>query len=202
MLYFTSDPHIYHEKAVNFPDRKGFTVDSWAEMFFNLVNNKVTKHDRLFILGDFALGSGLAPFVKARMALKPKDIWLIKGNHCASDEVCKKVFGERFRHVHECKIKGTPTWLSHYPHLAWPKSHYGSFHLFGHLHNQRTNYYNSIFPEMRSMDVCPEHYKDIYGEWGIFSEDQIYDILIKRKGHDDVSWYKEQRGELSAPNQE
>lgn len=201
MIYFTSDTHFGHEKAVNFPDRKGFTVDTWADMMINLINNKVTKSDRLFILGDFALGSH-KQFLAIREKIKVKDLWLIFGNHDPSNELCKKVFGDKFRHVHECKIKGTPTWLSHYPHLAWPKSHYGSFHLFGHLHNQRTNYYNSIFPEMRSMDVCPEHYKDIYGEWGIFSEDQIYDILIKRKGHDDVSWYKEQRGELSAPNQE
>jgi calcineurin-like phosphoesterase family protein len=66
MIYFTADPHIYHERAVKFPGRTEFTPESWAEMFFDLVNSKVTKHDRLFILGDFALGAGLAPFVKAR----------------------------------------------------------------------------------------------------------------------------------------
>ncbi len=198
MIYFTADSHLYHEKAVLFPDRKDFTVDSWAEMFCGLVNKTVTKSDRLFILGDFALGSGGAPFMKARMALTPKDIWLIKGNHDASDEVCLKVFGGRFRHVHECKVKGQSTWLSHYPHLAWPKSHYGSFHLYGHLHDQRTDFWDSI-PELkgrRSLDVCPESYKRHFGEWGIFSEDQVFDILSNRKGHDNVEWYREQRGEL------
>lgn len=195
MKYFTADPHIYHEKAVNFPDRKGFTVDSWAEMFFSLVNSKVTKSDRLFILGDFAQGT-FKYFNKARLNLKPKDIWLIKGNHCASDEVCSKVFGERFRQVHACNVKDVPCWLSHYQHLTWPASHYGSFHLFGHTHNQRSDYYNALIPGMRSLDVCPESYKQIFGEWGIFSEDQVYDILINREGHDPVSYYREKHGEL------
>lgn len=195
MKYFTADPHIYHEKAVNFPDRRGFTVDSWAEMFFSLVNSKVTKSDRLFILGDFAQGT-FKYFNKARLNLKPKDIWLIKGNHCASDEVCTKVFGERFRQVHTCNVKDVSCWLSHYQHLTWPASHYGSFHLFGHTHNQRSDYYNALIPGMRSLDVCPESYKQIFGEWGIFSEDQVYDILINRDNHDKVEWYREQRGEL------
>lgn len=198
MLYFTSDPHLYHEKAVNFPERKGlFTVDSWAEMFFDLVNSKVTKHDRLYILGDFALGTHKY-FMKARMALKPKDVWLCYGNHDGSKELCKRVFGERFRDTYECKIKEMHCWLSHYPHLIWPKSHYGSFHLYGHLHHQRGEFWNQIpyLNDMRSLDVCPESYKFHFGEWGIFSEDQIYEILIKKKGHDDVLWYREQRGEL------
>lgn len=199
MLYFTADTHFGHEKALNFPGRKGFgfTVDSWADMIIGIINKKVTKHDRLFILGDFALG-GRKPFIKYREAIKVKDLWLIFGNHDPSKELCTKVFGERFRQVHECKVKNTPTWLSHYPHVIWPKSHYGSFHLYGHLHDGRTDFWNEIpyLREARSLDVCPESYKRHFGEWGIWSEDEVYDLLIKRKGHDDVTWYREKNGEL------
>jgi calcineurin-like phosphoesterase family protein len=199
MIYFTSDTHFGHEKALNFPERKGFgfTVESWEDLIVDIINKTITKHDRLFILGDFALGGGNF-LIKTRMKLRPKDIWLIKGNHCPSDEACKRAFGERFRQVHECKIKETPCWLSHYPHLIWPKSHYGSFHLYGHLHNGRTEYWNQIpeLKEMRSLDVCPESYKSHFGEWGIWSEDQIYDLLIARKGHDPVSYYREKFGPI------
>lgn len=106
------------------------------------------------------------------------------------------MFGERYREVHECKIKDMPCWLSHYQHLTWPKSHYGSFHLHGHTHDQRSEYYNNLIPGMRSLDVCPESYKRINGKWGIWSEDEVYKLLIARKGHDPVEWYKKQRGEL------
>jgi calcineurin-like phosphoesterase family protein len=30
MKYFTSDLHFGHEKAINFPDRKEFTLESWG----------------------------------------------------------------------------------------------------------------------------------------------------------------------------
>lgn len=199
MIYFTADTHFGHEKALNFPGRKGFgfTVDSWADMLIGLINSKVTKHDRLFILGDFALG-GRKPFIKYKERIKVKDLWLIKGNHCPSNELCTQVFGDRFRQVHECKIKEMPCWLSHYPHLIWPKSHYGSFSLFGHVHDGRTDFWNEIpyLADMRSLDVCPESYRRHFGEWGIWSEDQIYDLLIARKGHDPVSYYREKFGPL------
>lgn len=197
MKYFTADTHFGHEKALNFPGRKGFdfTVDSWADMLIDLINRTVTKHDRLFILGDFALG-GRKTFIKYKERIKVKDLWLIKGNHCPSNELCTQVFGDRFRQVHECKIKEMPCWLSHYPHIFWKGSHHGSFHLFGHVHNQRTKFLNKIAPEMRSLDVCPESYKKIFGEWGIFSEDQIYELLINKKNHDQISFYEEEFGKL------
>lgn len=197
MFYFTTDPHFGHERACNFPCRKGFTVDTWANMIIDIINKIITKSDRLYILGDFALGSR-SDFIKYRQMIKVKDLWLIKGNHCPSDSLCKEVFGERFRHTYLTKVKGQPCWLSHYPHMFWPKSHYGSFHLFGHVHNQKTELIKQIFPEMRSLDVCPESYKAIFGDWGIFSEDQVYDILIARKGHEDLTEIRKEHGSLES----
>ena len=59
---------------------------------------------------------------------------------------------------------------------------------------------NKIFPEMRSLDVCPESYKTIFGEWGIFSENQVYDILIARKGHEDLTEIRKEFGNLEEVN--
>ena len=136
MNYFTSDLHLGHEKAINFPDRKGFTLDSWADLCYDLIHSKVKKGSRLYILGDFCIGKH-KDLAKYRNRIKLKAVWLISGNHQPKDSNCKQVFGDKFRETYECKVEGAPTWLSHYPHLAWPKSHYGSFHLYGHLHHQR-----------------------------------------------------------------
>jgi calcineurin-like phosphoesterase family protein len=197
LIYFTSDLHFYHEKAINFVDRKSFTIESWIEMMCDKINSRVKKSDRLFILGDFALGKE-KQIRKAKSLIKIKDCWLIHGNHDCSSKLLDEVWGNKWRYVHECKIKGAPTWLSHYPHLAWPKSHYGSFHLYGHLHDQREEFWNSMpeLKERRSMDVCPESYKRIFGDFGIFSENEIYDLLSTKSGHDSVEWYRQQRGEL------
>jgi len=195
MNYFTADLHIYHERAVSFPDRKEFTVESWADMCYNLINSiPEPSKARLYVLGD--IGFHKRSFlVKIRNKIKLKDLWLIHGNHDPPDSVCKEIFGSKFRNTHECKVNGTKCWLSHYPHLAWPASHYGSYHLYGHLHNQRTNFWENIFPDIRALDVSPEGYKSRFGEWGIFNENQIDQILGARKGHDSLEWYKEQRGE-------
>jgi len=195
MNYFTADLHFFHEKAINFPGRKGFTVDSWIELMSGVINKTVTKSDRLYILGDFALGTNKM-FAKARMLLKPKDIFLIYGNHDGSETNCRNTFGEKFKITCATKVCGNITWLSHYPHLVWPASHYGSYHLFGHLHDMRTDCWEGVLPQMRSLDVCPESYKRYFGEFGIFSEEQIDGILKVRSNHDDVSWYKKERGEL------
>ena len=195
MKYFTSDLHLGHEKAINFQDKAGHKLDSWADLCYDIINSRVKKGDALYILGDFCVGKH-KELAKYRNKIKLKDVWLISGNHQPKDYICKNVFGDKFRETYECKIKGASTWLSHYPHLAWPKSHYGSFHLFGHMHRQRSDYWDGIFPEMRALDVCPESYKHIFGDWGIFSEDQIYDFMMKRNGHDDINWYKSQRGEI------
>lgn len=201
MKYFTADTHFDHEKAINFPERKGFgfTVESWKEMILDKINSKVTKYDKLFILGDFALGKDQSKsFAKNKMKIKCKDVWLIRGNHDLGDEGCKRVFGQNFRHCFETKIKEMPCWLSHYPHLIWPKSHYGSFHLHGHLHDGRSKFWDNIpyLSSMRRLDVCPESYKRLKGDWGIWSEDEVYEYMTDRIGHDDVKWYREQRGEL------
>ena len=192
MKHYTADPHFGHERAVLFPERKGFTVDSWAEMVLDEINSKTKKGDELFILGDFAFKD----LAKWRMKIRCKNVWLIKGNHDPSDEQCQFVFGDKFRHTYAGKVKDQQCWMSHYPHMAWPSSHYGSFHLHGHLHDQRSQYWDSIWADRRMLDVAPESYLRIHGRFGIWSEDEVYDYMMVRKGHDDVEWYRKNRGEL------
>ncbi len=191
MKYFTADLHLDHEKAMNFPGRKGFSLKDWQDLMLGDIAQKVTKSDTLFILGDFAFSPQ-----KWREKIKCRNLWLILGNH---DSEAKSVatFGrDKVRHTFCTKVCGTQTFLSHYCHNVWPASHYGSFHLYGHTHNQREKYWDGIFPERRSMDVAPECYKEIYGDFGIFSENQIYDRLIIRKGSDPVEWYRAENGPL------
>ena len=195
MKFFTADLHFNHEKSVNFPERKGFTLKEWEATLIDLINTSIKRSDELFILGDFCLGD-VSDLSKYRQMIKAKNVWLIKGNHCPSDSACKIVFGEKFRHTYSGKVKDQMCWMSHYPHIAWPSSHYGSFHLHGHLHDQRSQYWDSIWAERRMLDVAPESYLRIHGRFGIWSEEEVYDYMMSRKGHDDVEWYRKNRGEL------
>jgi hypothetical protein len=44
------------------------------------------------------------------------------------------------------------------------------------------------------LDVAPESYLRIHGRLGVWNEDEVYDYMMVRKGHDEVSWYKKNRG--------
>ena len=193
MKYFTADTHIDHEKAMNFPGRKGITLKEWQELILDQINSKVKRSDTLYILGDFAFKPKLW-----RHKIKCSDVYLIKGNHCPSDIQCKAAFGEkRVFDSRSTKVCGVQTYLLHYPCLVWPASHYGSYHLYGHVHDGRTDFWDLIpyLHDRRSLDVCPESYKRHFGAFGIFSEEQIDSLLKIRTGHDPLAFYRAQ-GEL------
>jgi calcineurin-like phosphoesterase family protein len=192
MKYFISDLHFGHNKMVTFPGRTSFTLEQWEKMYLDIINTKLTKDDFLYLLGDFAFKPE-----KVKHKIKNKNVVLIHGNHDPSYEKCVRVFGKsNFFVTKDIKIKDKNVFLSHYPHLAWPASHYGTFHLYGHVHDQRSEYWQQIpeLSEMRSMDVSPESYFRQYGEFGIFSEEQVYETLSKLKGHDNVEWYNKRNG--------
>jgi|APGre2960657404_1045060.scaffolds.fasta_scaffold23582_4 hypothetical protein len=47
MKYFTADTHIDHEKAMNFPGRRGMTLPEWQEMILDEINTKLAAAIRL-----------------------------------------------------------------------------------------------------------------------------------------------------------
>ena len=122
--------------------------------------------------------------------IKRGEVWLIRGNHDPSVKQCRDVFGDRYREVFETKIRDKPTWLSHYPHAYWPKSHHGGFHLYGHTHANREVTLDVVFPDRRSMDVGVDNAHELLGEFRPFTEDEVFEILSSRLGHDPVEWYR------------
>ena len=67
--------------------------------------------------------------------------------------------------------------------------------VYGHVHDQREATLNAIWPERRAMDCGVDSAKRILERYCPFSEDEVYDILSKRKGHDPVEFYLALRGE-------
>ena len=197
MKYFTADWHVDHANAMNFPGRVGMSLDEWNGQLIENTNSLLESGDTLYMLGDYSFKNPS----KYRTSIKCKNIWLIKGNHDPSMAQCKLAFGsERVVTTLEVKCNGVDTFLSHYPHLHWPSSHYGSFHLFGHVHMQREAYWDAVpeLKERRALDVCPEHAFELLGSRRPFSEEEIYEILIKRKGHDPVEWYHAHQGRIKS----
>jgi len=58
---------------------------------------------------------------------------LVWGNH--DDRLIARLFAEVLDQG-LITVEGQPIWLNHYPMRTWHKSHYGSWHLYGHVHGR------------------------------------------------------------------
>lgn len=207
MKYFWSDLHLSKEqitvpvgvRQLYFPSYK-----DWEDMVFSGLSI-LKKGDILIIGGDLCEKDSQYFYEKIKKLTKSLLI-IVKGNHDEPANKLKKVFGEHFVHdVYETTIHDTKTIISHYPHLYWNRSHSakeysGSYHLYGHVHDQRTELINKLFPGIRSLDICPESSLRWLDEWRPFSEHDIEQILFKRKGHDFIQdnelFIEQQKGKL------
>lgn len=194
MKWFIADLHFDADHVAKHRTGGLLNADEWSCFYSNIINDKVKSGDILYLLGDFS-----EKLEKHRQMLKGYRVVLIRGNHDPSVAKCKRFFGQNGVFDSQMiKIKEHSVFLSHYPHLCWPKSHYGSLHLYGHVHDKRTKFWNEI-PELadrKALDVSPESYYNLYGSYGVFSEDQILSLLSHKKGHDDIQWYVDNFGKF------
>jgi calcineurin-like phosphoesterase family protein len=184
MDYFVADLHFDHHRMA---ENRGFaSTDDMNDCVLTEINQLVLpKQDRLRILGDFCWGDP----AKWRQRIKCKNIMLILGNH-DNRAKCVTAFGKQnVRDTYMPKVEEVPCFLSHYPHAYWPSSHYGSYHLYGHVHDMRTETITEAFPGIRSLDVGVDSAKRLLGDYRPFSAVEVHQILRVRPGHDPVQWY-------------
>ncbi|MFA5071201.1 MAG: metallophosphatase [Candidatus Pacearchaeota archaeon] len=150
MLFFTSDTHFSHANIIKYCNRPFRDVREMNETIISNWNKVVTPQDVVYHLGDFAFGD--AAEIKRLLSRLNGNIVFIKGNHDRSlYEVCKP------RDVMTIREAGHVIFMSHYPHLAWDRSHHGSLHFFGHQHG--ASHHGSVKYQPRSMDVGVDCWK-------------------------------------------
>jgi len=189
MKYFIADTHFNHKKVVFGMHRRnqvGYfqTVEEHDEALLASINNLVGKKDQLYVLGDF----GFKPsYYKSK--INCKHVTLIRGNH-DKHEVSTHAFGS-YKDIVKVKLmNGVRCVLCHYPMIYWEGSHHGTYHLYGHCHGNRERHLNLFFPERRSLDITVDNLYNYLGLFGPISEGEIIYLLDRRKGHDDLTWYK------------
>lgn len=130
MIYFTADQHFGHANIIKYCNRPFETVDDMNQYMIEQWNKIITEDDKIFVLGDFALGSS-KNIIKWGRALRGTKI-LIMGNH---DHATKSVYLEAgFQEVIRYPILWNDTYLlSHAPKF---ESDIGTlFNIYGHVHN-------------------------------------------------------------------
>jgi calcineurin-like phosphoesterase family protein len=160
--FFTADTHFGHANIIRYahrpwidwdtdvveePDKvTGEMIQRWVspeiarkrademdEVMIAKWNNVVKPNDLVYHLGDFCFGKTTQDFAKYFERLNG-DIIFIKGNH---DELAWKnsaAFVEAYDSYLEIEIRQQAITLCHYAMRVWNRSHYGSWHLYGHSH--------------------------------------------------------------------
>lgn len=146
-IFVTSDLHFGHKRILDFDPlhRPYQTVEEMDEALIEIWNTYVSPEDTVFNLGDVIFYHNLEKVKSILGRLNGKHI-LIFGNH---DQVIKRnldtLLIEKKTDGHTYLYKVAPYFelevdkqlcvMFHYPIAEWNKMHYGSIHLYGHLHS-------------------------------------------------------------------
>lgn len=142
MIYFTSDTHFGHANIIKYCERPFSCIESMNAFMLEQINAVVKENDTLYHLGDFAWKESSK---EIRDQIKCQDIHLIWGNHDKAN--IADLFSSNHKLL-ELALERQEIVLCHYPMRAWNRGHYGSWHLFGHVHGTLAG-----FPNGKSLDV-------------------------------------------------
>lgn len=151
MIWFTSDSHFRHNAICKYSERPFSSVEDMDEEILHKWNEKIKPSDTLYFLGDFVFtrNNRKEEIFRIRYRINCENIHFVLGNH---DKTIRKYAGEfvkdgtflSVQDVLEIKDTTPRIWLSHYAHKVWPRSHYSTYHLFGHSHGSLKDDNNSL----------------------------------------------------------
>jgi calcineurin-like phosphoesterase family protein len=133
MFFFTSDEHYGHKNVIKFCNRPFSSVEEMDERLIQNFNLVVKPTDTTIHGGDFTFYKG----GKAEELVKrlngyhiflngSHDYWL-KGKKGIHEIWEKNIFHNKTNQKHHITV-------CHYCMRTWPRSHYNSYHLYGHSH--------------------------------------------------------------------
>ena len=131
-------------------DRPFETVDEMDRTIIHNWNSAVDPEDEVYIVGDVIYKSKNKPEYYLDQLKGRKH--LILGNH---DKWSKQVELNKYfisvSQIKEITDQNKHIILCHYPMLEWPRSYYGSLHIFGHIHAITGNATYMFYKSQQSM---------------------------------------------------
>ena len=157
MNFYTADCHFFHRAILEYENRPFPSVDEMNEEMIKKWNKKVKAKDAVYILGDFSFGK--PELTEALLDRLNGKKYLIIGNHdyFAHHKNFDKTKFEWIKAYHTLSenVSGETyhVILFHYPIAAWERSHYGSIHLYGHLHSNEGSHRRLDFELKNAFNV-------------------------------------------------
>lgn len=153
MNYYISDMHIGHKNALKFDGRPFQSVEEMNETLIVNWNRKVTDEDDVWVLGDFCYRSEKDPALYLKQLKGKKH--LIIGNHDkvtvnSSSALSYFESVERLQHI---KDREYNVIVCHFPLADWNAKHRGSYHIYGHIHNNKDEVYEFMKRQERALNA-------------------------------------------------
>ena len=136
MNYYIADTHFGHSNILRFDNRPFSDVQDMEQTIIKNWNERVTKDDTVYILGDFCWGLE-NEWIRILDQLNGMKV-LIRGNHDLKSPSAnlKKKFC-KITDYDEIKDNGKRIIMSHYPILFYRASYNPDvWHFCGHTHNR------------------------------------------------------------------
>jgi calcineurin-like phosphoesterase family protein len=134
--FYIADPHFGHEGVIRMNSRPFQTVEEMDQTIIDNWNAAVVESDEVYIIGDFMFRSKQRPeyYLDQLKGIKH----LILGNHEKwTNKINLSLYFESVSQIKEISDHSRHIILCHYPTAEWPRYYKGSFHIFGHIHNNR-----------------------------------------------------------------
>lgn len=151
MIYFTADLHFGHKNIIRFDNRPFATIEEMDNTIIRNWNDKVEDNDEVYILGDISwYKEDKTCDILSKLKGKKH---LIKGNHDHISSNMRKYFYS-INDYKEIKVDDVNIVLCHYPITFFNKHHYGSYMLYGHVHNSHEwNFVESVKRQLEELDI-------------------------------------------------
>ncbi len=160
MIYFTADGHVNHKRILEYTKRPFPTIEKMDAAIIERWNAVVGYNDDVYYLGDVTLGG--IDVARAFFNKVNGNIKVIPGGHDHrwladwhdTDRV--KVLPPLYTlEIDIGKERPQVIVLCHYSLRIWDRSHYGSFHLYGHSHGTLPQWGKSLDVGVDCFDFTP-----------------------------------------------
>lgn len=154
MNLYISDLHFGHENVIKYDNRPFINVTEMDHCLIKLWNNRVSKEDHVYIIGDFCHKSKKSPEWYLRQLNGHKH--LIIGNHdkVTTDNKNATKYFESIDNMLYIVDGDKHIFLCHFPIAEWIDSRHGSWHIYGHIHARKEDTFHFMKSRERALNAA------------------------------------------------
>lgn len=147
MIYYIADMHFGHANIIKYCNRPFKSVEEMDSVLVRNWQKRVKEDDTVYIVGDIIYGHKNPEVILEQL---PGKKILIEGNHDRSwkKKVDVEKYFEDIELMAEIKDNGIRVVLCHYPLMTWFEFGKGTYHVYGHIHDNINVPYWSLLMEM------------------------------------------------------